>query len=581
MITNENVIRAFNEIADLMEIKGEDSFRVSSYRRVARSIDDLAGSITDVAARGELDTIDGVGKSSAEKIQELLATGKIKLREQLLDEVPATLLELLGIPGLGPKKIALLWKSCDVKSLDDLKAALAASRLDGLKGFGAKSIQSIRDGIEFLARVAGRTRLGIAWEIADRVREALARLPGVKRVEFAGSLRRGAETAGDLDLVCCGANGKVIIEAFTEYPGVSRVLARGDTKGSVLLEYEHGREVQVDLRVVPEESFGAAWLYFTGSKAHNIRLRERAQKKGWTLNEYALTDEKTGKPMASREEVDIYSALGLPWIPPELREDRDEFDLTETPRLLKLEDIRGDVHMHTTASDGRNSIEEMISAAKALGYEYICITDHSQSSPIANGLSPDRLRRHIQAVRSAGKKARGITVWAGAEVDILGDGTLDYDDSVLAELDLVVASIHAGQGKDAEKNAARTIAAIRNPYVNIIAHPTGRLIGRRDAMALDIEAVARAAAETGTALEINASTYRLDLKDQHVRLARSLGAMVCIDCDAHSTSQLGQMRFGVMTARRAGLTGSDVLNACSAADVTKFVEKKRAAAASR
>jgi len=350
----------------------------------------------------------------------------------------------------------------------------------------------------------------------------------------------------------------------------------------VLLEYEHGREIQVDLRVVPEESFGAAWLYFTGSKAHNIRMREMAQKRGWTLNEYALTNEKTGKPVASGEEAEIYQALDLPWIPPELREDRGEFDLKETPRdLLTLEDIRGDVHMHTTASDGRNTIEEMIAAAQALGYEFICITDHSQSSPIANGLKPDRLRRHIQTVRKAARQARGLTVWVGAEVDILGDGSLDYDDALLAELDLVVASVHAGQGKDVEKNTARTLAAIRNPYVNIIAHPTGRLLNRRDAMPLDIEAVAKAAAQTGTALEINASTYRLDLRDQHARLARSLGAMICIDCDAHSTSQLGQMRFGVMTARRAGLKKTDVLNTYSAADVAKFVAKKRSAAERR
>jgi DNA polymerase (family 10) len=576
-MTNVDVVRVFNEIADLMEIKGEDGFRVNAYRRVARSIDDMPGLITDAAARGELGTLAGVGKASAEKIQELLSTGKIALREALLEEVPATLLELLQIPGLGPKKIAVIWKERGVTSLDELKTALEASRLDGLKGFAAKSIQSIRDGIEFLARVAGRTRLGVAWEVAERLRASLAELPGVQRVECAGSLRRGAETVGDLDLLCIAADGKAIIEAFAEHPGVARVLGCGDTKGSVLLELEKGRQIQVDLRVVSEESFGAAWLYFTGSKAHNIRMREMAQKKGWTLNEYALTNEKTGKPIAAREESDVYKALGLPWIPPELREDRGEFELKETPAdLLTLEDIRGDLHLHTTASDGRNTIEEMIAGAQALGYEYLCITDHSQSSPIANGLKPDRLRRHIQAVRKIAKNVRGIKVWVGAEVDILGDGGLDYDDALLAELDWVVASVHAGQGKDVEKNTARTLAAMRNPYVNVIAHPTGRLINRRDAMPLDMEAVAKAAAETGTALEINASTYRLDLKDQHARLARSLGAMICIDCDAHSTVQFGQMRFGVMTARRAGLRKSDVLNTGSAADVATFVAKKRA-----
>lgn len=575
-MTNADVVRAFNEIADLLEIKGEDAFRVNSYRKVARSIEDMAGEISAVAARGELGTLTGVGKASAEKIQELITTGKITLREELCREVPATLLQLLQIPGLGPKKIAVLWKERGIIGLDELKLALAENKLDGLKGFAAKSIQSIRDGIEFLSRVAGRTRLGVAWEIAESYRKTIADLPGVQRVEHAGSLRRGSETVGDLDLLCIAKDATKTIEMFTHHPGVTRVLAQGDTKGSVLVEYARSREIQIDLRVVPEASFGAAWQYFTGSKAHNVRLRELAQKRGWTLNEYALKEEKSDKVIASRTEEEIYAALGLVCPSPELREDRGEFDLKEAPHdLLALGDIRGDLHMHTTASDGRSTIEEMISAAKARGYEYICITDHSQSSAIANGLKPDRLRQHIEHVRAIAKKTKGITVWIGAEVDILGDGELDYDDGLLAELDWVVASVHAGQGKDIEKNTQRTIAAIRNPYVNVIAHPTGRLINRRDAMPLDIEAISKAAAETGTALEINASTYRLDLKDQHARLASSLGAMICIDCDAHSTDQFDQMPFGVLTARRAALRRKDVLNTRSAADIRAFVEAKR------
>ncbi|MBI5865668.1 MAG: DNA polymerase/3'-5' exonuclease PolX [Planctomycetes bacterium] len=581
-MTNADVARAFDEIADLLEIKGEDSFRVNSYRRVARSVADLAGEITQVAQRGELATLAGVGKASAEKIQELLTTGRIVLREELAREVPISLLELRNIPGLGPKKIAVLWKERGITSLDDLKQAIADGKLAGLKGFAEKSIQYIRDGLEFLARVAGRTRLGVAWQVAELCRENVKQIPGVSRVEHAGSLRRGQETVGDLDLLCVGTDGAAVIDAFTTQPGVTRVLAKGDTKGSVLLEYRSGREIQVDLRVVPSASFGAAWQYFTGSKAHNVRLREMAQQRGWTLNEYALSEVEGGKVIAAETEPDIYAALGLPCFPPELREDRGEFELQKIPKdLLTLKHIRGDLHMHTTASDGHNSAEEMALAAKALGYEYICVTDHSQSSAIANGLKPDRLKQHIEDVRRVAKRVSGITIWIGAEVDILGDGQLDYGDELLAELDWVVASVHTGQGKDIDKNTARTLAAIRNPYVNVIAHPTGRLINRRDAMQLDIETIALEAAATGTALEINASTYRLDLKDQHARLAHQRGARICIDCDAHSTDQFDQMRFGVVTARRAGLRAGAVLNTHSAEDIRAFVAAKRSKLAQR
>ncbi len=575
-MTNAELARVFNEVADLMDIQGEDSFRVSSYRRVARTLEDLATEAREIAARGELAQLPGIGKASAAKIQELLDTGRLTLREELAAKVPAALLKLLEIPGMGPKKVALLWKERNIESLDDLKKALAENQLDGLKGFGDKSIQQIREGIDFLERSSGRTRLGTAWELAEALKEQLRGIQGVKRVEHAGSLRRGAETVGDLDLLCVAKDPPAVVQQFTRLEGVSRVLAAGDTKGSVLLPCGSEREIQVDLRVVPEESFGAAWQYFTGSKQHNIRLRELAGKRGWTLNEYALSEIDGGKVIASRAEEEIYKALGVPIVPPELREDRGEFELKSAPRdLLELEHIRGDLHMHTTASDGRATIEEMVEAARRRGYEYICITDHSQSSAIANGLKPQRLRQHIKDVRAVASKSKDVKVWIGTEVDIHADGTLDYDDELLAELDWVVASVHFGMGKDIEANTRRTLAAIRNPYVNLIAHPTGRLINRRDAMPLDIEAVAREAAATGTALEINASTYRLDLKDTHARLARDLGAMICIDCDAHATDQLDQMRFGVITARRAWLRKSDVLNTRPAKEIEAFVRAKR------
>ncbi len=573
-MTNADVARVFTEIADLLEIKGEDPFRVNSYRRVARTVGDLAEDINDLAARDELASLPGVGKGSAEKIQELLKTGHLARHAELLAEVPQTLLQILRIPSVGPKKVALLWKERGIQSLDDLKAAIAAGKLDGLKGIGAKTVEQIQHGIEFLEGGEGRTRLGDAWEVMERIHDALLAVKGVERVEPAGSFRRGRETIGDLDLLCIAADGTAVIRKFAALAGVTKVLGAGGTKGSVLIEAHPGLTVQVDLRVVPAESFGAAWQYFTGSKEHNIRLRERAQKRGWSLNEYGLTEGQ--RVIASRTEEEIYAALGLPWLPPELREDRGELDLKEAPDdLVKREDIRGDLHMHTVASDGRNTIEEMAAAAKALGYKYICITEHSPSSVIANGLKPPRLRQHIKDVRAAAARIKGLTVWVGTEVDIHPDGTLDYPDDLLAELDFVTASIHSGMGRDLEANTRRTLAAIKNPHVHCIGHPTGRLIKEREAMPLDIDAIVKEAARTGTALEINAHYYRLDLKDQHARLARDHGATIAICTDAHATDQLELMRFGVITARRAWLRRGDVLNTRPASEVAAFVAAKR------
>jgi len=575
-MTNADIARVFEEVADMLEIKGEDPFRVNSYRRVARTIGELSTDAALLAARGELESLPGVGKGSAAKIRELLDTGKLTLREELAREVPQSLLRLLEIPGLGPKKAATLWRERGIDSLERLKTALEAGGLEELKGFGRKTVEQLREGLDFIQRSAGRTRLGDAWPVAETFRQAVAGMPGVRRVEHAGSLRRGRETVGDLDLLCIADDGPGAIRGFTRLAGVKKVLAAGDTKASVLVEWSAGREIQIDLRVVPPESFGSAWQYFTGSKEHNVRLRERAVKRGRTLNEYGLADAKSGRVVASRTEEEIYAALGLPWIPPELREDRGELELEEIPAdLLTLDDIRGDLHVHTVASDGRNTIEEMALAARRLGWKYICITDHSQSSTIANGLDEQRLRRHVRDIRRAAERTRGITIWAGAEVDILADGALDYSDEVLAELDFVIASIHAGLGKDPETNTRRTLAAMRNPYVNMIGHPTGRMIQVREAMGLDIEAICREAARTGTALEINANHYRLDLRDQHIQIARRCGAMLCIGCDAHGPDGFEQMRFGVMTARRAGTLRGEVLNTRTARQIEAFVRAKR------
>jgi len=575
-MTNADVARVFAEVADLLEIKGEDAFRINSYRRVARTLEDLAGDIEEIAARGELEQLPGVGKGSAQKIGELLRTGKLALRVALAAEIPETLLRLLDIPGLGPKKIALLWRQLGIDTLDALQQALLEERLAGMKGFGARGIDQIRRGLEFLTRSAGRTRLGVAWAVAEQIRSAVLQFPGVQRVVHAGSLRRGRETVGDLDLVCAAADGAAVVRQFTELPTVSQVLAAGETKGSVLIEYRPGRTLQVDLRVVPEGSFGAAWQYFTGSKEHNVRLRERAVKRGWSLNEYGLTE--GDRVIASRTEEEIYAALEVPCVPPELREDRGELELSEAPAdLLSVDDIRGDLHVHTTASDGHCAIEQMAAAAIERGYKFLCITDHSGSSTIANGLDEKRMRKQIRDVRRVAEKTPKLTLWVGAEVDILNDGRLDYPDELLAELDFVVASIHFGMGQDQAANTQRTLAAIRNPYVNVIGHPTGRLLGKRDAMPLDIEAVAAEAARTGTALEINASNYRLDLKDQHCRLARDAGAVISINTDAHDTAQLDEMRFGVLTARRGWLRKQDVLNTWTARKIQSFVAAKRRA----
>ncbi len=573
-MTNAEVAHVFNEIAVLLELQGEEGHRVTAYRRVARSINDHPTDIKDLARAGKLTDLADVGQSSAAKVIELLQTGRISLRQRLLASVPESLLRLLAVPTLGPRKVSVLWKELGVESLTDLKEAIWNGKLESLPGFGPKTIRQIQRGIDFLERTAGRTRLGMAWVIATHLGGSVLAMKGVQRAEFAGSLRRGCETVRDLDLLCVADDGPRIVQQFSQLDHVTRVLSTDKTKGSVLVEYLPWGGCQVDLRVVPPDSFGAAWLFHTGSKAHTLALRDRAAQRGWRLSEHGLFEGDT--PIASFLEEEIYDALDLPWIPPELRENRGEFDLTEIPRdLLTIAHMRGDLHMHTTASDGRRTAEQMVAAAKERGYEYVCITEHSQSSHIANGLIVPRLQQHIEDIRALNRHTKDMTVMIGAEVDILADGQLDYPDDVLAELDFVIASVHAGLGRDKEKNTRRTLAAIRNPYVNCIAHPTGRRINEREAMPVDVEAVCREAARTGTALEINANNYRLDLKETHARLARDMGVTLTINTDAHDVDQLEQIRFGVLTARRGWIRRDDVLNTRSVRGVREFVAAKR------
>jgi len=569
---NQELARIFEEIADLLEIEGADVFRVNAYRKAARVIDELSEDVAGLAARNELTKIPGIGKGTAEKIQQYLAEGKITVHQELRSKLPEGLLALLTIPGLGPKKVAALYHQLKVATIKQLQAAIAAGKVEKLPGFGAKSVENILEGITFLAGSTGRTPLGIAWEIAENLVRDVAAFPGVRRVEAAGSLRRGRETVGDLDLLCEAKDSPAVVKAFTRLPHAKKVLAAGDTKGAITVFNPEGGEIQVDLRVVPAESFGAALQYFTGSKEHNVRLREIASKKGWKLNEYGLF--AGDRALAGKDEAGIYKKLGLPFIPPEMREDRGEIAARKLPQLVTLADIRGDLHVHTTASDGRNTIEEMAAAAKARGYSYLAITEHSKSSVIANGLSADKLRRHADKIRAVGGKLKGITLLAGVEVDVLADGTLDYPDSVLADLDWVVASIHSAQGQERKKVTARTIAAMENPHVHAIGHPSGRLLGKRDAMDLDWEAVFAAAARTGTALEVNASWQRLDLKDVHVRQALEAGCYLVISTDAHATDQLDQIHFGVITARRGWAPPDRILNTWTIAQLRKWTTAK-------
>jgi len=573
-MVNREIARLLDQIADLLEIKGEDRFRISSYRRAARVIDELTEDVADLAGRNQLRQVPGIGKGTAERIRQYLTEGRITIHQELLADLPAGLLEVMQVPGLGPKKVGALYHELGVERIPDLQAAITDGRVEKLPGFGTKSVEKILDGIAFLKRSAGRTPLGVGLTIAEALRKRIARLPGVKRVEVAGSTRRGREMIGDIDLLCEAKNGKAVIEGFTLLPDATGIRAAGDTKGSILVPSPVGGEIQVDLRVVPTKSFGAAMQYFTGSKEHNVRLREIAVKKGWKLNEYGLFE--GDKLLAGKDEAGIYKKLGLPLIPPELREDRGEIDCkAKLPELITLADIRGDLHVHTIASDGRNSIEEIARAAKERGYTYIAITEHSRSAAIANGLSIEKLERHIEDIRAANKKVKGITVLAGTECDILSDGSLDYPEDLLAELDWVVASIHVAQGQDRDRVTRRTIAAMQSPYVHAIGHPSGRLLGRRDAMDLDWEKVFETAARTGTALELSAAWQRLDLKDLYVRQAIEAGCRICINTDAHGTEQLDQMHFGVRTARRGWATKDRVVNTWPITRLKKWIAAKR------
>lgn len=579
---NAALSELFDRMADIMEILGEDRFRINSYRKVARVIGDIPTDVETLLATGELAKVPGIGKSSLAKIEEFIKTGAMTAHRQLLEKIPPELPTLLTIPGMGPKGVKAVYEQLKVTSIAELKAAIENGSVASLPGFGDKKAAGIARGIAFQETSTGRIRLDQASEAAELVHRFLEDLSGIHRIQTAGSLRRCVETIGDIDLLVTTKKakdsdkaGERIIRAFTTAGFVQEILAAGPTKGSAIIRTPT-TDVHVDVRVVPQESFGAAAQYFTGSKAHNVRLREIAVKAKLKLNEYGLF--KGDKMVAGPKEEEIYQKLGLDYVQPLLREDRGEIEAAKNhalPDVIEHEDIIADFHMHTTASDGESEILDLAEAAQAIGYQYICITDHSKSSAIANGLSPKRLARQIEQIRKINESLEGMTLLAGSEVDIMANGSMDFDDKLLAELDYVIASIHSGLASSREKVTTRTLKAMDNPYVNCIGHPTGRLINDREAMDLDMEAVIAHAAQTQTALEINANPWRLDLKDIHCRMAVEAGVKLVIGTDAHSVAGLGLMGFGVATAARGWATKSDILNTLSVAKLKNWVHNKR------
>jgi DNA polymerase (family 10) len=565
---NRDVAKILRETAQLLEIDGAIIGRYRSYERAAELIASLPEAIEDLARDTEkLTELPGIGEGMAEHIREILKTGDYGLRKKLLKKYPHTLFDLLNLQSLGPKKVAQLWRTFKAGTVEDVEKLARGGKLRELPGFGEKSEQNILKAVEVFKRSAGRFHINVGDETAVKLVDYIGKFgKKVESVTPAGSLRRGKETIGDLDLLVSvpdktsAKDVEAIAQHILKFPDIQQILAHGENKVSFLL----GNAMQVDVRLLEKESFGAALLYFTGSKEHNVSLRGRANKMGYTLNEYALTTRKGGKVVARRTEEEIYAKLKLAYIEPELRENTGEIEAAEAdelPDLITREDIRGDLQMHTTASDGKNSIEEMAEAARKLGYEYIALTDHSKAVTVANGLDEKRTLAQIKKIRAAEKRAGGIRLLASSEVDILKDGALDLDDEVLAQLDLVVCSVHSYMNLERIAMTERMLAAIENPYTQIIAHPTGRLLLRRDAFEYDMEKILDAAKQHGVAMECNSYPDRLDLKDTHLRMAKERGVKIVISTDAHSAGNLNLIQYGVKMARRGWLEKKDVLNA--------------------
>jgi DNA polymerase (family X) len=576
---NKALAGIFYETADLMEIAGQDSFRIRSYRRAAEAMETHDQQLSEIYKDEKaLMSIPGIGKSMAGHIRDVITTGKLPLHEELLQKFHPSMLELLKIQGMGPKTIALIWDAFHVCDLDSVAKLAREGKLRELPRLSEKSEQKILKAIDNYRQITGRFHIDVADDVARKLTEALKDLPGVDKITPAGSLRRGRETVGDLDMLITGnftdAQRETIIDAILKFPGILEVLARGENKVSFKLR----SGLQVDVRLLPPDSFGAALQYFTGSKNHSVSLRQRALRMGLTLSEYGLARVDDETRVAGKTEEEIYKKLGLQFIPPELRENLGELEAAETgtlPELITEADIQGDVHMHTVETDGKCTIEEMVEAARDRGYKYMAITDHSKNLAFANGLDDKRAEEHIKRIRAAAQKLDGITVFAGIEVDILAEGELDLSDSVLEQMDLVIASVHSHFNQDTAQMTDRLLRAIANPNTSIIGHPTGRRLLMREGYTFDLERIFVAAAKAGVALEHNAYPERLDLSDLHLRVAKTKGVKFVVNTDAHHTSHLQKMRYGVLQLRRAWLSKADVLNTLPVKEFAQAMRRGR------
>ncbi|MHB1424344.1 MAG: DNA polymerase/3'-5' exonuclease PolX [Gemmataceae bacterium] len=565
-----------DEIGTLLELQGESPFRCNAYHNGARAIEQLSEDLATVIREERLAEVQGIGSTLREKITTLVNTGKLPYYDELRKKTPSGLLDMLRIQGLGPKRVRLLYDKLGIDTIDKLSEACQSGRVAELKGMGDKTQQKILEGIESLRQMGSRVRIDQALSLANRLIEGLRQAPGIIRMELCGSLRRRRETINDIDILISSNDPGPIMERFVSLPGVAQVIAHGPTKSSIIVHGDGRLLMNADLRIVRDEQFPFALHYFTGSKEHNIAIRQRAQHYGLKLNEYELAGDE--RRVSCHDEADIFKALDLTYIPPEMRENTGEIAAAvagELPNLVEADDIQGVFHCHTIYSDGRNSVEEMAEAAKALDLKYLGLADHSQSLTVANGLSPERVRQQQAEIERVNKRLKGLKIFKGIECDILADGRLDYDDGVLATFDYVVASVHSHFKQPREQMTARIVQAIRNPYVTMLGHATGRLLMMREGYQVDLEAVLQAAAETGTMIEINSHPERLDLDWIHCKRAKALGVKLVINPDAHNTKDIALYRYGVDVARRGWLERGDVFNTKSLAEVTKALTARK------
>lgn len=573
MLKNIEIAKVFNDIANILKIKDENRFKIRAYERVAATIENLPMEVETLYKTDQLDDIPGVGDAIAKKIGELIETGKLEYYENLKKEIPSGVLELISVSEIGPRKAKLFYEELGIDNIEKLEKAAREHRLQNLAGMGRKAEENILRGLELYKSREKRNLLGVALPIAEGIVDQLKSLKEVDKIDIAGSLRRRKDTIGDIDILATSNKPKKIMEKFVHLPDVKEILAEGLTKSAILTQ----QDIHVDLRVVEPDSFGAALQYFTGSKAHNVRLREMAVKQGLKVNEYGVFQTKDDKKVAGEEEQEIYEKLGLQYIVPELREDRGEFAVAQRnqlPKLVTLDDIKGDLHIHTNFSDGLNTIENIVEAARNHAYEYIAITDHSQSLYVAGGLNEKRLLEQIKMIDKINKKLDDLVVLKGIEVDIKADGTLDFPDEILQKLDIVIAAIHTGLKQEKGQIMQRLTKAMQNPYVNIIAHPTGRIIGYREPYAVDMQEIIRVAAKTNTAMEINASPERMDLNDIYAKTANEKGILLSIGTDTHQLSSLDNMVYGVSIARRGWLEKNNLLNTFSLKKLKLLLKKK-------